>query len=326
VGVVRMAFVGAGSMAKVHIRNALAMEEVEVVGVYDVDRGRAEEAAREAGARAFGSIEELIEEGKPDAAVVSIPPFAHGEEVDLKLARAGVSLFVEKPVALSLEVALRVLGALRERGLVGAVGYHWRYWETTREARRLLEEEEVVFAGGTWQGGIYWPSWWRRREMSGGQVVEQTTHIFDLVRHLVGEVRRVYSLVRRGVVRGVPDYDIDDATVVAMECGDGVPVVVTSTCALKFGHKVGLSVTTPERVVEVGMGSLRVVERGHVLERRVRNDPYVDELRAFVDAVKEGNPEGVLCPYVEGVRTLAATLAAVRSAEEGTPVEVEEVV
>ena len=323
--IVRLAFVGAGSMARVHLRNASKFEDVEVVGVYDIDRGRAEEAAREAGTTAFGSLDELVEEGRPDAAVVSIPPFAHGEEVDLRLARAGVNLFVEKPVALSLDVALKVLDALRTRGLVGAVGYHWRHWETTREAKWLLEDEEVVFAGGTWQGGIYHPKWWRRRDMSGGQVVEQTTHIFDLVRHLVGEVRRVFALARRGVVRDVPDYDIDDATVVAMECGEGIPVVITSTCALDFGHRVGLSVAARGKVVEVGMGTLRVIERGHVLERRARNDPYVDELRGFVDAVKEGNPEGVLCPYVEGVRTLAATLAAMRSAEEGRPVEVEEV-
>ena len=320
--VVRLAFVGAGHMARTHMRNALSIEEVEVVGVCDVDRGRAEEAAKIAGTKAFLSVDELIREGKPDAAVVSVPPFAHGEEVDLKLVRAGVNLFVEKPVALSLEVAFRVLEALRAKELVGAVGYHWRYWETTREAKWLLEDKEVVFAGGTWQGGIYHPSWWRRREKSGGQVVEQTTHIFDLVRHLVGEIRRVYSLRRRGVVRDIPDYDIDDATVVAMECGDGVPVVVTSTCVLDFGHKVGLSVVTPKMVVEVGMGRLSVIESGHRLEKVARNDPYADELRAFVEAVREGNPEGVLCPYDEGVKTLAATLAAIESAEEGRPLEV----
>ncbi len=320
---VRLAFVGAGNIARRHLENALQIEDVKVVGVFDLDPSRAQSLAQKAHTQAFPSLDDLIREGKPDAAVICIPPYAHGE-VDLKLIRAGIHLFVEKPVALSLDTACRIRDALNAGELVGAVGYHWRHWETTKEAKRLLMESEIVFAGGTWQGGIYSPPWWRRRELSGGQMVEQATHIVDLVRHLVGEVRRVFSVTRRGVVKDFPDYNIDDAAVVAMECEGGIPVVVTATCAIGFGSKIGLSITTREMSVEVGSGTLKVRQFRHSWERRAQNDPYLDELAEFVSAVKEGNPHAVLCPYEEGVKTLAVTLAATRSAELGQPVEVEE--
>lgn len=87
--------------------------------------------------------------------------------------------FIEKPLATDLATAEGIAAGVATTGLVTAVGYHWRYLDTTERAQELLSNPARL-ALGYWLDFTPPPAWWARREQSGGQMVEQTTHIFDL--------------------------------------------------------------------------------------------------------------------------------------------------
>ncbi len=59
-------------------------------------------------------------------------------------------LLVEKPLATDLETAEEIARGVRERGLVTAVSYHWRYLDTTERARELLSRNPARLALGYW--------------------------------------------------------------------------------------------------------------------------------------------------------------------------------
>ena len=111
----RVAFIGAGQMARHHVQAiSRTGDAVSVVGVHDRMTARAEELASFAGCLPFSSIDALIADGRPDVIHVCTPPEAHFEGARAALA-GGAHVYVEKPFALSIRdaKALLELGAAR---------------------------------------------------------------------------------------------------------------------------------------------------------------------------------------------------------------------
>jgi predicted dehydrogenase len=123
-GKVRAAVVGAGEFGRNHVRVYREMEDVELIGVVDLDPARAASVAGEFGTRAIGSIEEL--RGKADAATVAVPTVSHAE-VGCRLMELGLDVLVEKPMAATLAEADELLAAARRDGRILQVGHVERF-------------------------------------------------------------------------------------------------------------------------------------------------------------------------------------------------------
>jgi predicted dehydrogenase/nucleoside-diphosphate-sugar epimerase len=111
----RVAFIGAGQMARHHL-NAVARQNAVVVGVYDRAADQAREFAAAAGTVAFSSSDALISGTRPDVVHVCTPPGAHVDAAYAAL-DGGAHVYVEKPFALTLADAraLLDLAAARQR-------------------------------------------------------------------------------------------------------------------------------------------------------------------------------------------------------------------
>jgi len=107
-----------------------------------------------------------------------------------------------------------------------------------------------------------------------------------------------------------PDGDIAVADVVCLKFENGAVGVITNTNGLHAPGEVGLKVYTPERVVEVSWGRMVETEVNRKEEYFSRDNPYLRESEAFLEAIRTGNRSPIRSDYSDGVRTLAATLAA----------------
>jgi predicted dehydrogenase len=217
---VRVGFVGAGIIASRHLGNLLGFDDARVVAIADPQAARAEELAARCGAASYASAERMLDATVVDAVYICVPPFAHGAPEQAAIER-GLPFFVEKPVAVDLDTAEAVAQSVRERELVTAVGYHWRYLDITERARDLLARNPARLALGYWLDVTPPPEWWSREELSGGQMVEQTTHILDLARLLVGDVSRVYAAGARLQRPAHADADIFDVTTATLHFDSG---------------------------------------------------------------------------------------------------------
>ena len=235
---------------------------------------------------------------------------------------ADLALFVEKPLASDLSTAEAVGDAIAARGLVTATGYHWRYLDIVEQAADLLQGNVVHLALGYWLDVLPPPAWWTQRVQSGGQLVEQTTHLFDLARLLVGEIAEVRveaSCVER------PDFahcDIDWATTTTLRFASGALGCIASTCVLPQPHRIGLhlfgdrlALELSETELVVGAGEERSVVRAGV-------NPFVREDRDFVDAVS-GRAGRIRVPYGEALATHRVATAAARAALDGAAIELD---
>jgi len=115
-----------------------------------------------------------------------------------------------------------------------------------------------------------------------------------------------------------PDGDIAVADVVCLKFENGAVGVITNTNGLHAPGEVGLKVYTPERVVEVSWGRMVETEANRKEEYFSRDNPYLRESEAFLTAIRTGDRSLIRSDYSDGVRTLAATLAADKAGRTGT--------
>lgn len=317
---VKVGFVGAGGIATAHLNALQAVDDVQITAVADIDRERAESAAARFVAKAYSDHHDMLRAEKLDALYVCVPPYAHDDQ-EIMAAEKGIHLFVEKPVAVNMDKAREVREAIRKNKVVSAAGYHWRYQSNTDRAREILNGKTVGMVLGYWMGGFPGVDWWRRMDQSGGQMVEQATHIFDLARYLCGDVREVFAAYANRASRNIPSFDISDVGTATLKFASGVVGTISNTCLLSVPYTVGLHVVTKDLVLEIH-GDLKIIEPGHTETYTGGVNAMLEENKAFINAVKTGDASGIRSTYEDAVKTLAVTLACNQSAETGQPVKV----
>jgi predicted dehydrogenase len=291
------------------------MGDARVVGVADPSLDRARAQAARAGANPYADFRQMLDREDLDALYICVPPFAHGDPERAALER-GLPFFVEKPLATTYEAAERTAREIADKGLVTAVGYHWRYLDTVERAQELLADRPARLALGYWLDFTPPPDWWCKEDGSGGQMVEQTTHIFDLARLLVGDVTQVYAAGSRTERAAFPESDVLDVSVATLHFAGGALGTMASTCLLNWPHRVGLHLFSEGMALELSEFELMVdVGQGRPVHP-AEGSPFVREDRDFLDAV-QGKENRIRSPYAEALKTHRLTTLAAQSAREG---------
>jgi len=320
---VRVGFVGTGGIAQAHINVLSKMEGVKLAAFCDLVQERAAGAAQAHGAKAYRDYHEMLREQKLDALYVCTPPFAH-TDAEIIAVKKGIHLFVEKPIALTLEKAVEIREAVEKAGVASSVGYHFRYFETTAMARKLAPRRKIGMLLGYWMGGMPGVHWWRVMKESGGQFHEQTTHIFDLARYFAGDVKTVFAAGATRALQEVPDFDVTDVGTATLEFKSGIVGTINNTCILGGGVRgpVGLHLVCKDLLIELGFDTLRVAQGNREETIRGTRDCRLAQNEAFIKAVRDGDRSAILSDYADGVKSLAVSLAANQSIATGEPVTV----
>lgn len=316
----RIAVVGAGLMGWRHAEALHRLGGARVVSVTDAHAPAAEKLAAELDVPTFTDADTALEAVEVDAVYVCVPPFAHGPAELATLAR-GKPLFVEKPVGLGLEVAEQIAALVEDTGVVTGTGYHWRSLDTTDRAKELLAHAPPLLANGYWLDKRPPAPWWARTDRSGGQVVEQLTHVLDAARYLLGEAVEVYAAgVRRAPDAAAQDHgDIDDATAATVRFASGAVATLAATSVLAAKHRAALHTVSRGLVLELSEDGLTVFEGPSRTDHAPAESPRITVNREFLEAVR-GERESTRAPYHEALRTHRLGCAIAESARTGQPV------
>jgi predicted dehydrogenase len=191
---------GAGSLGFHHIRIARDLPGARMAGFFEPRDERRQEVAGELGVRAHDSLESLLD--GLDGLVVATPTITH-EEVAMQALEAGVHVFIEKPIAASLDEADRILAAAEKAGRFVQVGHVERFNRAVVAARPYLDEPLFV------ESHRLAP--FTERGTDVAVVLDLMIHDVDLVGHLVGS--RVEGMDATGVPVLTPSVDIANARV-----------------------------------------------------------------------------------------------------------------
>ena len=315
----RVALLGCGGIAARHAGAVGTLSgRMNLVACVGRDPERTAAFAGEHGGEPFVDLDRMIDSCAPDLLIATLPPYARGGEIEHAAAR-GLHLLVEKPIALDLDAADRMVEAVETAGVVAAIGFMYRFGHAVLRWRELDPGPVGLYSGGYHCNSLH-AHWWRKRAQSGGQILEQAIHQIDLIRHLVGEPDAVYARYANLFHRTVPDYDVEDVSATIFSWSDGriaalcasniaVPGVWHKDWSIMAERMTGRFTSWNEAVVTTTQGEIR----SEVIAND--SDPFVAQLADIADAVaKKRRP---YIPLMEGAKTLRLALAAIQSAREG---------
>jgi len=294
----RVGVIGTGVLGRHHVRILSSLEEADLVGVYDLDRSRAEDVTAEFGGRVFESRSALAAE--IEAAVVAAPTLAHAE-IGCELLDAGCHVMVEKPIASTLEDADRLLAAAGKRVL--AVG-HVEYYNPAVQA--LLGLGLPPGFAEVHRMGEFSP-----RSLDIDVVQDLMIHDLQILQSLDSSPLRGVSAVGVNVLT-----DRVDIANVRLEFESGL--VANLTASRVSDQKVRkLRVIVPKTYLSLDYQTQEI--RGYRLNQAggardlealdipiARQEPLECELRAFIGACRDR--PGVLVTGEDGRRALATAI------------------
>lgn len=242
----RVGIVGCGRIAGNHAQAFSAVPGVEVVGCVDPQPGRAADFAREHGLRvAVQTTEELIAHGL-DALTVCTPHPVHAQVV-LQAAEAGLHVLCEKPVAIDLEAADRMVAATERAGVRFGVLFQRRFWPAAQRIRAAIDDGRLgrpvlgevsvllhrpadYYAADAWRG-----SW---ETDGGGVLMTQAIHQIDMLHWFMGKPTQVSGFIRTHTHGDHIETEDAASAVVAFESGATATITATTGANHNLGNRV----------------------------------------------------------------------------------------
>lgn len=335
---VKIGFIGTGGIANSHLNGLSKIQDVSIVALTDSIEGRAQQTAenwkqkkKEEGltfeiiGTPYTDYREMYSKENLDGVYVCLPPDAHGN-VEIDAAKAGLHLFVEKPVNLYIEKGIEASEAIDKAGVITSVGYQSRYSNNADAAKKFLADKTIGMVVAEEFSGVAGGDthWWRVMERSGGKLHEQTTHRLDMIRFLAGDIVEVFKYHAMRINKDMANHNIPDLEIGSFVFEGGALGIITVSCAMINGGGHGKTEFILEGHIIMRYPSLEIVpETGAKIEIEDKPMPAIDE--AFVNALRSGDRSQIRSSYKDGLKTAAVTLAMNQSAKEHKPIAVAQI-
>jgi predicted dehydrogenase len=248
----RFALIGAGAIAQSYVAVFGGLRLAHVVGVADPMVARARKVAQALDCPAFASHDELLAEMDVDAAVICTPPATH-VEVGLDLVERGVPVLCEKPLALNLPSARKLVDASTTAGVPLTMAAKFRYVEDAVRAKSIVDSGELgdvvlfdnIFASHAPMVG----RWNADPAVSGGGVlIDNGTHSVDIARYFLGSITDVMAVAPRRV----QDVAVEDTAQMFIRSADGVCGTIDLSWSLDMQADRYISIYGSEGTINVG--------------------------------------------------------------------------
>jgi predicted dehydrogenase len=338
---IKAGFIGTGGISGVHLQYLRTQRDVEIAALCDIKPEALKRRKDEFGGEGFEDFRVMLDKTKLDAVWLCTPPWVR-EEPLLACAERGIAVFCEKPVEHRVDLAAKIArGLARRKGQV-QVGYVFRCAPIVQKAREAMEGDRIHLIQSFYGCNVSLthglPPWFYVREKSGGAMVDQATHNFDLLRYLFGDIVEVHGAARNPVNRKVAGkYTIDEAI--------GVILVFASKAVGAHVHTwVGdgwrneMVFMGEKRVYRLNMGKGQLTvedsagasqafysKKGSadiggtiVFEHRGRGI-YEYENEAFLNQVRTGNWSANPSSYADALESLRVTVACNEVIATGKP-------
>ena len=296
---INVGVIGVGSMGRNHVRVFAQMPDVNVAAVADVDEETVRQIARTYKAIPHTSYHEMLEVAKLDIVAVAVPTRMH-REVTLDAIAHGAHVFVEKPLATSVEACREMIDAAHSRGVRLGVGHIERFNPAILELKRRLGSEQLgrVFQIRSRRVGPF-PS----RVMDVGVVFDLATHELNIMEYLIGApIKSLYAETEQGIHVSHEDLlsgllKFANGAVGVLDINWLTPTKIRELSILGERGMFHVNYLTQELYFYEnnyakgweGMIALMGVSEGRITKYEVRKrEPLVEQLERFVAATMNG--------------------------------------
>lgn len=343
-GTLTLGIIGCGNVTETfHLPSLKQLPNVEVVALSDLDKKKLDRTAEIFGIHnrhedPYG----LIKSPEIEAVAVCAPSEYHFA-LGMAVLSAGKHLFIEKPVALSLEESGQLIKKAGESSVKTFVGFNLRFHRNVQKAKEVIEKgklgpvklvRSVISTNHPSLAG-----WRKNRGLGGGAIMDLAIHHFDLLRYLFNsEGEEIYA-------RSISEDIQDEAASVTIKMSNGI--LSSSVFSFRSGHcneievygesgslkispydidglEIRLSSAAPGRFISMIGRSFHTVMQtagnaGALSHGGIFKESYYREWESFADSVIHN--KDIECNLEDGRRALEIALSAVESVSTGMPVK-----
>lgn len=278
----RVGVVGVGYLGRFHAQKYAKMDNVDLVGVVDLDVHRAKEVAEETGTTAFDDYQALFD--KVDAVSVVVPTQAH-YKVSRDFLKHDVDVLIEKPITSTLQEADALIEFAESRGLIIQVGHLERFNPAVVALDGIVTMPRFIESHRL---GIYKP-----RGIDVSVVLDLMIHDIDIIQNFVkSEIKHIHAA---GIPVITEEVDIANAR---LEFANGcVANVTASRVSTKNERKIRMFEKEAYIAMDFANHEIVVINKGHEESDDImpgikmkalnfsKGDALDDEIKAFVASV-----------------------------------------
>lgn len=324
----KIGVIGTGSMGKNHVRVCSELENVELIGISDVDKTTAKKIAEKFDTKVSFDYKELLPE--IDAGIIATPTFTH-HKITMDLLNKGKHVLVEKPICDGVEKAKELIKKAQREDLVLAVGHIERHNPAVKFVKDALDKKRL--------GELITITSKRVSNLPGrirdvGVIFDFGVHDIDVMRFLAGEAESIYA--RAGKFNRNIDYE--DHAIIILNFENGISGIVEVnwltpmkirklflTCSKNsvevdyMNQSVIISSSTFREIDEIDLFHIPIEYNINqiALEKR---EPLKNEIEDFVDAVRDNKKP--LATGEDGLMALKIAEAAIESYKKGEVVRI----
>ena len=328
----RAAIIGCGSVGQRHLRNLRQLGITDIVALRS-KQGETQEIDPTLGLVEVGSWADLVEQ-KPDIAIISNPTSLHLDAINRLIPHVR-GLFIEKPLAASLDGVGEILNQIKSHKIVSFVGYNLQFHPAILAMQDFLAQEaagrplvlqcQVGQWIGDWHPGRdYRQAYYARTDLGGG-VSRTLIHEIHMAQELLGPAKSVACFLNQSAKL---DLDVDTIADFMIQHLSG-PVTQVHLDLIQHPTQRRGVLSCERGWVEYDLinnwvkarteQQLEPVEIWQV-EDFDSNQPYIDEMRTFLSYVREGRVRHSYDAW-RGAQSLATIISALASASSGSVVE-----
>lgn len=238
----RFGLIGAGMAAETHARELAAVEGAELHAVFARDAEKAERFRSRYGAsRAYSDLDLFLSDAEIDAVIIATPNGLH-RDFAIAAAKAGKHIVVEKPLDITTGRARDIIDACQASGVHLFVIYQMRFAKAAIKAKNDIDTGKlgriilVNVVDNEYRTPEYYArdDWRGTREFEGGGcLITQTTHLLDLIQHVVGPVASVFAQT----ATAFHAIETEDVAVATLRFANGALGTISSSTAAYPAHR-----------------------------------------------------------------------------------------
>ncbi|UCH82759.1 MAG: Gfo/Idh/MocA family oxidoreductase [Candidatus Latescibacterota bacterium] len=243
--------IGTGKLGRHHVRILKRVPEVDFVGCFDILGERSSEAASSFGAEAFDSVDGLLE--AVDHVSIVVPTVNHAE-VALRAFESGKNVFLEKPIAATVDEGKTIVEAARDAGCILQIGHVERFNEAIAKCRPYINSPSFVEFHRLAPFNI--------RGTDVSVVMDLMIHDIDLLTYFLGEMPVEVRAKGAAVITDGPDI-VSARLEYASGC---VANLTTSRVSLEPMRKVRVFSTSRYLSIDLFEGKIKHFQKGDSYE------------------------------------------------------------
>jgi UDP-N-acetylglucosamine 3-dehydrogenase len=309
----RAGVIGTGAMGQHHVRIYDQMENVELVGISDISENRVNELSGQYGIKGYTDHKKLLDEGL-DVVSIVVPTTLH-VSIGLDVINSGAHLLMEKPIADTLNNAIKLTNAADDMGITLMIGHIERFNPAVIKLKEIINSGILgkIVSISTRRVGPYNP---RIRDV--GVILDIGVHDIDVISYLYGkDVNEVYAIA------GADIHSLEDHAAIVLRYNH------------EFSGIVETNWLTPHKVRKLTAIGVKGVAYLDYIDQTVelhdgewirtakinKDEPLKIELNNFINTVSNGgkpSPSGK-----DGIHALKVAMAAIESYQQAKPIMIQ---